>query len=64
MIFAKINAQEQATLSAEMKETQNVKWYRRLKVIDLSGQGYGAPELARVFDLAAGTIQTIHPCVQ
>ena len=57
MIFAKIDAQEQETLFAEMKATQNVKWYRRLKVIDLSGQGYSVPELAQMFDLNAATIR-------
>lgn len=57
MIFAKINAQERERLSVELKATTNVKWYRRLKVIDLSGQGYDVPELARLFDLAAATIR-------
>ena len=40
MIYAKINAQQQAQLDAEMKSATDTKWYRRLKVIDLSGQGY------------------------
>jgi transposase len=57
MIYAKVDAQEQEALQAEMTTTKNVKWYRRLKVIDLSGQGYSVPELAQLFDLAAGTIR-------
>lgn len=57
MIFAKIDAQERERLSAELKATNNAKWYRRLKVVDLSGQGYSVPELAQLFDLAAATIR-------
>jgi len=57
MIFAKVDAQEQEALCAEMKTTANIKWYRRLKVIDLSAHGYSVPELAQMFDLTAGTIR-------
>jgi transposase len=57
MIFAKVDAQEQEALHAEMKTTNNAKWYRRLKVIDLSAQGHSVPELASMFDICAGTIR-------
>ena len=57
MIFAKVNAQEQEALRAEMKTTKNVKWYRCLKVIDLSAQGYRVPDLVGLFDISAGTIR-------
>ena len=57
MIYAKVDAQEQAALRAEMKTTRNAKWYCRLKVIDLSTQGYSVPELAEMFDSCAGTIR-------
>ena len=57
MIYAKVDAQNQEALCTEMKATKDAKWYRRLKVIDLSAQGYGAPELAQLFDISAGTIR-------
>ncbi len=57
MIYAKIDAQQKAELDTAMKRATGTKWYRRLKVIDLSGQGYSALELSRMFDLGAGTIR-------
>lgn len=57
MIYAKIDTQQQAQLDAAMKSATDTKWYRRLKVIDLSGQGYSVPKLSRMFDLGAGAIR-------
>ena len=45
-------------LQSEMRSAQDVKWYRRLKIIDLSGQGTAVPELARMFDLNPATIRS------
>ena len=57
MIFAKADAQSRELLQAEMKTATEPKWYRRLKIIDLSNQGYNVTELAEMFDLSAGTIR-------
>lgn len=57
MIYAKVDAQGMDALQVEMSRTTDAKWYRRLKVIDLSGQGFSVPELSQMFDLAAGTIR-------
>ena len=57
MIYAKIDMQQQGQLEAAMKSATDTKWYRRLKVIDLSGQGYSVPELSRMFNLGAGAIR-------
>ena len=57
MIYAHKNVQELATLKIELKTTSNAKWYRRLKVIDLSSQGYNVSELAQIFNLSEGTIR-------
>jgi transposase len=57
MIYAKVDAQRKDALRAEMNSTTDAKWYRRLRVIALSGQGFSVPELSRIFDLAAGTIR-------
>jgi transposase len=57
MIYATVSTREREALQAEMAATKNIKWYRRLKVIDLSGQGYSVTELAQLFDLCAGTVR-------
>jgi transposase len=57
MIYAKVDSQDRETIQAEMRKTTDVKWYRRLKVVDLSGQGQTVPELAQMFDLSAATIR-------
>jgi transposase len=57
MIYAKVSVPEGEALHAEMKRTKEAKWYRRLKIIDLSSQGYSVPALAKLFDLGEGTIR-------
>jgi transposase len=57
MIYAKVDTQQKAALDAAMNTTTDAKWYRRLKIIDLSGQGFSVPELSLMFDLNAGTIR-------
>jgi transposase len=57
MIYAQVDAQQRNILHAEMKTAMNVKWYQRLKIIDLSGQGFTVSELSQMFDLATGTIR-------
>jgi transposase len=44
-------------MQLEMRSASNTAWYRRLKVIDLSAQGYSVGELAVMFDLAAATVR-------
>lgn len=57
MIYAKVDDQEREALQNAMKVTTNVKWFRRLKIIDLSSQGFNVTELANIFDLCEGTIR-------
>lgn len=57
MLYAIVDEQGQDELKNEMTRTKNKKWYRRLKIIDLSAQGHGVPELARMFDLSEHTIR-------
>jgi transposase len=57
MIYANIDAQGREALQNAMKAAANTKWFLRLKLIDLSGQGYSVPELAQMFDLCAATIR-------
>lgn len=58
MLIAKVDAHMQQMLQSEMRSARDVKWYRRLKIIDLSGQGTAVPELARMFDLNPATIRS------
>lgn len=58
MLFAIVDTHLQQMLQSEMRSTRDVKWYRRLKIIDLSGQGAAVPELARMFDLNPATVRT------
>lgn len=57
MIYAQVNADQHQCLQDEMRQVQTVKWYQRLKIIDLSGQGFTVTALAHMFDLNAGTIR-------
>ena len=36
MIYARVDAQDRESILAEMRKTTDAKWYRRLKVVDLS----------------------------
>ena len=57
MIYANVTAKAKEELIQEMAAMKDKKWYRRLKIIDLSGQGYSVPKLAEMFDLGAETIR-------
>lgn len=44
MLFARVNAQQKDVLDAEMNGATEARWYRRLKIIDLSGQGHSVSD--------------------
>jgi len=58
MIYANVDEQGQSKLRQAMKETNDKKWYRRLKIIDLSSQHFSVPTLAAMFNLNQHTIRT------
>jgi transposase len=58
MLYAQVDAQDRQRLLSEMQLVQDAKMYRRLKLIDLSGQGLPVSELARLFDLSPATVRT------
>jgi transposase len=58
MIYASLNAEERTALETERNTTKDAKWYRRLKVIDLSAQGRSVSEIAGLLDVTAATIRT------
>jgi transposase len=58
MLFAKVTKAEQKELKSALEKSENIKLYRRLKIIDLSSQNKRVPELASLFDLSEATIRT------
>lgn len=57
MLFAQVNEKGQEELKRAMRTASEAKWYRRLKIIDLSGQGQRVPALAKLFDIGEGTVR-------
>jgi len=57
MLYAKVNEVAREALNQAIKTAQNTKWYRRLKVIDLSAKGQKVSEIAAIFDLNDNTIR-------
>lgn len=58
MIYANVDEQDQQELEQAMKMTNDKKWYRRLKTIDLSNQGRSVPKIAVIFGLSQAAIRT------
>ncbi|MCP4457539.1 MAG: helix-turn-helix domain-containing protein [Cytophagales bacterium] len=57
MLYAKVNETARETLNQTIKTAQNAKWYRRLKVIDLSAKGQKVSDIAAIFDLSDNTVR-------
>ena len=57
MIYAQISDEGLKFLEKELKATEDVKWYKRLKVIQLSSQGETVPQLAKSFDVCQATVR-------
>lgn len=57
MLYAKVNEATEKALKQAIKTAQNTKWYRRLKVIDLSIKGQKVGEIAAIFDLSDNTVR-------
>ena len=57
MLYAQVEGEMRLMIQAELRTAGDARWYRRLKVIDLSGQGMTVAELAQLFDLAPATVR-------
>ena len=57
MLYAKVDQTAREALNQAIKTSQNVKWYRRLRVIDLSAKGQKVNEIAAIFDLSENTVR-------
>jgi transposase len=58
MLYVEMDDKGRQELKQEMSKTEKKKWYRRLKIIDLSDQSYSVPTLGKVFDLGEETVRT------
>jgi len=57
MLYAKVSQERSQEIEEALKRAEKAKWYRRLKVIDLSAKGKDVSEIAILFDLSEGTIR-------
>ena len=57
MLRAKVEPRARKKLEEAIGQAEKPKWYRRLKVIDLSAKGHSCPQLAALFDLSAQTVR-------
>ena len=57
MLFAKVYNAAIKELEQALRNADQTKWYRRLKIIDLSAQGHRVPELAYLFDLGEASVR-------
>lgn len=57
MLYATVDETGRSELDQAMKTAKEKKWYRRLKIIDLSSRGYSAPTLSEMFNLSAATVR-------
>ena len=58
MVYANVSPDDVKTLTEELKQTKDVKWYHRIKIILLSAKHKSVPELADLFDRCEATIRT------
>jgi len=57
MIYAFVSVGDRSQLQRELLSTQDARWYRRLKIIDLSSDGVPVQKLAEMFDLSPATVR-------
>ena len=55
MIYTKVNDHE--TLEKGLENANDINWYKRLKIVQLSSQGVGVPQLAQTFDVCQATVR-------
>ena len=57
MLFAEVSPDAKEDLLTALKQASDAKWYRRLKIIQLSSQQTSVPQLATLFDLCTATVR-------
>lgn len=58
MLYAQLTTEEKQQLQEALKENPTVKWYRRLRIIELSSQGYTVGQLAEIFSLNPASVRS------
>ena len=56
-IYAEVSEEGQEELQRELKKNINDKWYRKLRIIQLSSEGYKVPALASIFDMCSAAVR-------
>lgn len=57
MLYAHASEEEQKQLAQAMKQTQNLSWYQRLHIIQLSSKGKSVTELSDLFGRCTATLR-------
>jgi len=57
MIYVKVNKEGKDEIKQELKTAEKAKWYRRVKVIDLSEKGQKVSKIAEIIELSEATIR-------
>ncbi len=57
MISAKMNEEDLKLLEENLKAAKDAKWYRRLKIIQLSSLGETVSKLSKTFDVCKATVR-------
>lgn len=57
MRYAQVGTENRQQLEDELRNAQDAKWYRRLKIVDLSGLGKTVTPLTEWFNLSTNTIR-------
>ena len=57
ILVKKLSNIERQELGKALKRAKNTKWYRRLKIIELSSKGYFVSELSKMFGLSDVTVR-------
>jgi len=57
MMFAKMNEEDLKLIEENLKATKDAKWYRRLKIIQLSFLGETVSKLSKTFDVCKATVR-------
>ena len=57
MISAKMNEEDLKLLEENLKAAKDAKWYRRLKIIQLSSLGEKVSKLSNTFDVCKATVR-------
>jgi len=58
MLYAKVDETAKIELKQALKKADRTSWYRRLKSIEMSGQGQSVHEIANFFELSYNTIRS------